>query len=51
MTSNRNNLTHKSVENRQVVQFELVSVLDMQNKRIPARIVTRDLFPTAGTFV
>ena len=44
-------IDRKSVENRQVVQFELVSVLDMQNKRIPARIVTRDLFPTAGTFV
>ena len=44
-------IDRKSVENRQVVQFELVSVLDMQNKRVPARIVTRDLFPTAGTFV
>ena len=43
-------IDRKSVENRQVVQFELVSVLDMQNKRIPARIVTRDLFPSAGTF-
>ena len=43
-------IDRKSVENRQVVQFELVSVLDMQNKRIPARIVTRDLFPAAGTF-
>ena len=44
-------IDRKSVENRQVVQFELVSVLDMQNKRIPARIVTRDVFPAAGTFV
>ena len=44
-------IDRKAAENRQVVQFELVSVLDMQNKRIPARIVTRDLFPTAGTFV
>ena len=44
-------IDRKAVENRQVVQFELVSVLDMQNKKIPARIVTRDLFPTAGTFV
>ena len=40
----------KVTENRQVVQFELVSALDMQNKKIPARIVTRDLFPAAGTF-
>ena len=44
-------IDRKSVENRQVVQFELVSVLDMQNKRIPARIVTRDVFPAAGTFI
>ena len=44
-------IDRKAVENRQVVQFELVSVLDMQNKRIPKRIVTRDLFPAAGTFV
>ena len=44
-------IDRKAIENRQVVQFELVSVLDMQNKKIPARIVTRDLFPTAGTFV
>ena len=43
-------IDRKAVENRQVVQFELVSVLDMQNKKIPARIVTRDLFPAAGTF-
>ena len=43
-------IDRKSVENRQVVQFELVSVLDMQKKKIPARIVTRDLFPSAGTF-
>ena len=43
-------IDRKAVENRQVVQFELVSVQDMQNKKIPARIVTRDLFPAAGTF-
>ena len=44
-------IDRKAVENRQIVQFELVSVLDMQNKKIPARIVTRDLFPAAGTFI
>jgi len=44
-------IDRKAVENRQMVQFELVSVLDMQNKKIPARIVTRDLFPAAGTFI
>lgn len=43
-------IDRKSIENRKIVQFELVSVLDMQNKRIPARIVTRDLFPAAGRF-
>ena len=43
-------IDRKSVENRQIVQFELVGQLDMQNKKIPARIVTRDLFPAAGTF-
>ena len=43
-------IDRKAVENRQIVQFELVSVLDMQNKKIPARIVTRELFPSAGTF-
>ena len=44
-------IDRKAVENRQIVQFELVSRLDMQNKKIPARIVTRDLFPAAGTFI
>ncbi len=44
-------IDRKAVENRQIVQFELVSVLDLQNKKIPARIVTRDLFPAAGTFI
>ena len=43
-------IDRKAIENRQIVQFELVSVLDMQNKRIPARIVTRDLFPAVGRF-
>ena len=44
-------IDRKAVENRETVQFELVSVLDLQNKKIPARIVTRDLFPAAGTFI
>ena len=43
-------IDRKAIENREIVQFELVSVLDMQNKKIPKRIVTRDLFPAAGTF-
>jgi len=44
-------IDRKAIENRQIVQFELVNRLDMQNKKIPARIVTRDLFPAAGTFI
>lgn len=44
-------IDRKATENRQIVEFELVSVLDLQNKKIPARIVTRDLFPAAGTFI
>ena len=44
-------IDRKAVENRKIVQFELVSVLDMQNKKVPVRIVTRDLFPAAGTYV
>lgn len=44
-------IDRKAVENRQVVQFELTNQLDMELKKIPARIVTRDLFPSAGRFV
>jgi len=44
-------IDRKAVENRQIVQFELVSALDMQNKKVPVRIVTRDLFPSAGTYI
>ena len=44
-------IDRKAAENRQIVQFELVSILDMQNKRIPVRVVTRELFPAAGLFI
>ena len=43
-------IDRKALESRTVVQFELVSRLDMENKRVPARIVTRDIFPSAGNF-
>ena len=39
------------IENRQIVQFELTNQLDMDQKKIPARVVTRDLFPSAGRFI
>lgn len=43
-------IDRKAMESRTIVQFELVSRLDMENKRVPARIVTRDIFPSAGNF-
>lgn len=44
-------IDRKSVENRQVVQFELAAAHDLENRQIPQRVVTRDLFPAVGTFV
>ncbi len=40
----------KIVENRDVVQFECVSALDLENIRAPKRQVTRKDFPSVGTF-
>ena len=40
----------KTVENREVVQFECVSALDLENIRAPKRQVTRKDFPSIGTF-
>ena len=40
----------KDVENREVVQFECVSALDLENIRAPKRQVTRKDFPSVGTF-
>ncbi|MAL46000.1 phage minor tail protein L [Hyphomonas sp.] len=40
----------KIIENRDVVQFELVSALDLENIRAPKRQVTRKDFPSVGTF-
>ena len=34
-----------------IVQFELVGTLDVENKKLPARQVTRKDFPAVGTFV
>ena len=44
-------IDRKAVENRQVVQFELTSANDLENKRIPQRTVTKKLFPAVGTFI
>tara|TARA_R100000353_G_scaffold71117_1_gene54633 strand:+ start:1640 stop:2263 length:624 start_codon:yes stop_codon:yes gene_type:complete len=44
-------IDRKAVENRQVVQFELTAAHDLENRLIPHRVVTRDLFPAVGTFV
>ena len=41
----------KAVENRQVIQFELVAAHDLENKIIPQRVVTKDIFPAVGTFI
>ena len=44
-------IDRKAVENRQIVQFELTAANDLENRLIPQRVVTRDLFPAVGTFV
>ena len=44
-------IDRKVIENRDIVQFELVSALDLQGVRAPKRQVTRKDFPGVGTFV
>ena len=44
-------IDRKAIESRQVVQFELTAAHDLENKLIPQRTVTRDLFHALGTFV
>ena len=44
-------INRKIVENRDIVQFELVSALDLEGVRAPKRQVTRKDFPGVGTFV
>ena len=43
-------IDRKSAENRQIVQFELTAAHDLENRLVPQRVVTRDLFPAVGTF-
>ena len=40
----------KSVENREIVEFELAGAIDMAGVRAPKRQCTRALFPSIGTF-
>ena len=44
-------IDRKKSESRNLVQFELTAANDTQNKRVPARQVTRTDFPAVGTFV
>ena len=44
-------LDRKVSENRDIVQWEAVSALDLVNVKLPKRIATRDIFPAIGTFV
>ena len=44
-------IDRKMSESRNIVQFELTAANDTQNKRVPARQVTRAEFPAVGTFI
>tara|TARA_R100001015_G_C4634002_1_gene199740 strand:- start:3023 stop:3652 length:630 start_codon:yes stop_codon:yes gene_type:complete len=44
-------IDRKIQESRDVVSFELVNRLDMENKTVPARQVTRKDFEGVGTFI
>jgi len=44
-------IDRKVTENREFVQFECVSVLDLQGIRVPKRQVTRKDFDGVGTFI
>ena len=44
-------IDRKIQESRDIVSFELVATNDMQNKRLPARQVTRKDFEGVGTFI
>ena len=44
-------IDRKAIENRRIVQFELSAAHDLENRLIPQRVVTRDLFPAVGTFI
>ena len=44
-------LDRKITENRDLVQWEAISALDLVNVKLPKRIATRAIFPGIGTFV
>ena len=44
-------IDRKSVENRDVVEFELAAAIDMAGVKAPKRQCTRALFPSIGTFL
>jgi phage-related protein len=44
-------LDRKTVENRNMVEWECVAAFDLVNVKVPKRICTRDIFPGIGTFV
>ena len=44
-------IDRKSVENREVVEFELAAAFDLAGIKVPKRQCTRDLFPAIGTFI
>tara|TARA_R100000995_G_scaffold76137_1_gene45694 strand:- start:318 stop:938 length:621 start_codon:yes stop_codon:yes gene_type:complete len=44
-------IDRKSIETRDQVEFELVSRLDTENKKVPARQITRAEFPAVSSFI
>ena len=44
-------INRKTLENRNIVQFELVGALDQANLKLPKRQVTRKDFAGVGTFI
>ena len=44
-------IDRKTFETRDIVEFELVSTLDTENKKIPARQITRAEFPAVSSFL
>ena len=44
-------VNRKTLENRNIVQFELTSALDLQSVRAPKRQVTKKDFPAVGSFI
>ena len=44
-------IDRKTLETRETVEFELVSSLDTENKRVPARQITRNEFPAVSSFI